>query len=323
MEHNQDKVANFLKKTSKLNFVLPNGCVIVGTIDNNKMVLTMLENMPTDTTRFISSDEFNSLNLSAPIPQGSKNQDVYVFMRHGQARHNLTSTELEKVWEKMVDDEKEAIKSHAILRVGKSTWTLLPKERQDKLILQELCYDAPLTEKGKQEARDAARILGVYLQKYYPDASVQLYTSELQRAYETAAMVVSEWYNMHLSVSYDPVINAGYPVFNELHREIGSTVHMIGTPGRQVAEKFGLPWTDYAAHILKVPQTQEQINAMNDDDRFALEDKVINITSENLPIDRDDRRSSVHGVLVRHLDVKKEVYPDGIDLFSVLSTIYM
>jgi len=292
LQHNQKVIAQFLKESGKANFVLPNGAIIVGVVRNGQLHFTMLKNQPPDTKRFISSDEFNLLQLSAPLQKGSSTDVVHIFIRHGQALHNLTPNELEELWKSMVHEWKT---------------------------LKELRRDASLTEKGQQEAREASHVLASYLEEHYPESHVTFYTSELLRAYETASLIVREWNIGYYTFTFDNVIYAGFRELNELHREIGSTVHMLGTPGRLIAETNGLTWQEYAPHILKNPPLTHQ-----GDREGELKERVEHVIFENIPMEREKRPTTLHGILVKHVERPEKqyrLYKDGIDLFSVLQSI--
>jgi hypothetical protein len=327
LQHNHEVIDAFLKKTGKTAFVLPNVCIIIGICINGRMYFTMLFNAPSDTKRFISSVEFNSLKLSAPIPKGCRRQDVHVFMRHGQAIHNLTSTELQELWDALSDEQKKGYTQRAMAYINARSWykwdTRTEKDQQ-RIIYEIMRTDAPLTEKGRNEAIDASRLLANFLEENYPSCDVSLYTSELLRAYETASIVLAEWMKHQRSFSYDPVVYAGFRVLNELHREIGSAFHMLGTPGRCVAESLGLNWSDYAPHILKSPPTEEEltvlINANDSKQIWELKGRVEHVVDENTPKANKKRPTNLHGVIVEHCEKPKE-YPGGCDLFSVLSDV--
>ena len=326
LQYNRDVIDAILKETGKTAFVLPNGCIIIGICINGRMYFTMLFNAPSDTKRFISSVEFNSLKLSAPIPKGCRRQDVHVFMRHGQAIHNLTSTELQELWDSLSDEQKEDYTQRAVAYINARSWykwDKRTKKDQQRIIFKIMRTDAPLTEKGRNEAIDASRILAKFLEKNYPSCDVSLYTSELLRAYETASVVLAEWMKHQRSFSYDPVVYAGFRVLNELHREIGSAFHMLKTSGRRVAETLGLKWEEYALNILKNPPTKDEltvlINANDSKQIWELQVRVEHVVDENTP--KETRPTTLHGMEVKHCERPREEYHGGCDLFSVLSEI--
>jgi hypothetical protein len=328
LQHNRKVIKKFLKETGKTSFVLPNGCMIVGTCGNKRMYFTMLDNSPSDTKRYISSAEFNSLSLSVPIPKGCRRQDVHVFMRHGQAIHNLTPEELQNLWDALSDEQKEGYTQRAMAYINARSWykwDMRTKEDQQRIIFKIMRTDAPLTEKGRNEARDASRILAKFLEENYPSCYVSLYTSELLRAYETATVVLAEWMKHQRSFSYDPVVYAGFRELNELHREIGSAFHMLKTSGRRVAESLGLNWSDYAPHILKSPPTEDElavlINANDSKQIWELQVRVEHVVDENTPMPKETRPTTLHGMEVKHCERPREEYHGGCDLFSVLSEI--
>jgi hypothetical protein len=328
LEYNHNAIQTFLKETGKTSFVLPNGCMIVGTCGNKRMHFTMLSNNPIDTKRFITSDEFNSIKLSAPIPKGCRRQDVHVFMRHGQAIHNLTPDELQVLWDALSDEQREDYTQRAAAYINARSWCkwdIRSKEDQQRIIYEIMRTDAPLTEKGRNEARDASRLLAKFLEENYPSCDVSLYTSELMRAYETASVVLAEWMKHQRSFSYDPVVYAGFRVLNELHREIGSAFHMLGTPGRCVAETLGLNWEAYAPYILKGPPTEDEladfINADDPTEMWKLKKRVEHVVNENVPMDKEKRPTTLHGVIVEHYERTREEYHGGCDLFSALSDV--
>ena len=328
LQHNHHVIKKFLKETGKTSFVLPNGCMIVGTCWNKRMHFTMLFNAPSDTKRFISSDEFNSLSLSVPIPRRCRRQDVHIFMRHGQAIHNLTPEELQVLWDALSDEQKEGYTQRAMDYINTRSWykwDMRTKEDQQRIIFKIMRMDASLTKKGRDEAIEASRILAEFLQEKYPSYKVTFYTSELLRAYETAAVVLAEWMKLRPSFSYDPVVHAGFRVLDEVHREIGAEFHMLKTPGRRVAESQGLEWMMYAPHILKNPPTKVElavlINANNTKQIWDLQVRVEHVVDENTPMPKKTRPTNLHGVDVKHCDRSCKEYPDGCDLFSVLSEI--
>jgi len=329
LQNNRDVIDAFLEETGKTAFVLPNGCVIVGTCGNKRMHFTMLFNAPSDTKRFISSVEFNSLKLSAPIPKGCRRQDVHVFMRHGQAIHNMTPDELQNLWDSLPTEQKDEYTQRAIAYIDKMSWCkwdIRNKEDQQRIIYEIMRTDAPLTEKGRNEARDASRLLAKYLKENYPSCEVSFYTSALLRAYETASVIIAEWMTKQkLAFVYDPVVHAGFRVLNELHREIGSAFHMLGTPGRCVAETLGLNWEAYAPYILKGPPTEDElavfINAYDSTEMWKLKKRVEHVVNENVPMDKEKRPTTLHGVIVEHYERPRVEYPDGCDLFSALSDV--
>lgn len=294
IQHNPERIQQFLTTSGKANFVLPNGCIIVAVRRGNVRRLFMLDNQPTDAKRFVSSTEFNALLLTVP---GSK---VSIYGRHTQALHNLTAPELQKVWDDMPEEGKSQYIKRATERRGTEIWRSLTPERQFTLTLQELRYDAPLTEKGREEARQASEQLRTYLQENHPHAHVRMVTSELLRTYETATLFLATWKTMDTSFSFDRTVQASKPFLNELHREIGSAVHMLGTDGRLVAEALGLHWTAYSQYILKNPLSQEAISTMSDEEQQEVKDKVVHITSENIPMPLEQRPSGLHGVSISH-----------------------
>ena len=327
LEHNHEAIQTFLKESGKASFVLPNGCIIIGICINGRIWFTMLYNSPTDTKRFISSVEFNSLKLSAPIPKGCRRQDVQVFVRHGQAIHNLTPTELQELWDSLPKEQKDEYTQRAIDYINNMSWykwDIRSEKDQQRIIYEIMRTDAPLTEKGRNEAIDASRLLAKYLEENYPSCDVSLYTSELLRAYETASVIIAEWMKHQRSFSYDPVVYAGFRELNELHREIGSAFHMLGTPGRCVAESLGLNWEEYAPYILKDPPTKDELTVLiNDNDSkqiWELQVRVKHVVNENTPKANEKRPTNLHGVVVKHHDRPKE-YPGGCDLFSALSDV--
>lgn len=327
LQHNRRVIKKFLKETGKTSFVLPNGCMIVGTCGNKRMHFTMLYNIPSDTKRFISSVEFNSLKLSAPIPRRCRRQDVHVFMRHGQAIHNLTPEELQVLWDALSDEQKEGYTQKAMDYINTRSWykwDMRTKEDQQRIIFKIMRMDASLTKKGRDEAIEASRILAKLLEENYPSYDVTFYTSELLRAYETASVVLAEWMKHQRSFSYDPVVYAGFRELNELHREIGSAFHMLKTSGRRVAETLGLKWQDYALHILKNPPTEEELTVLikaNDSKIWELQVRVEHVVDENTPMPKETRPTTLHGVEVKHCERPREEYHGGCDLFSVLSEI--
>ncbi len=328
LEHNHEAIQTFLKESGKASFVLPNGCIIIGICINGRMHFTMLYNAPSDTKRFISSEEFNSLSLSVPIPRRCRRQDVHVFMRHGQAIHNLTPDELRVLWDALPYEQKEDYARRAADYINKRSWVqwdMRTKEDQQRLIFKIMRTDAPLTEKGRNEAIEASRILAEFLEEKYPSYGVTFYTSELLRAYETASVVLAEWMKHQRSLSYDPVVYAGFRELNEVHREIGSAFHMLKTKGRLVAETLGLTWKDYAPHILKNPPTKDElavlINANDSKQIWELQVRVAHVVDENTPMPNEERPTTLHGVDVKHCERLRKEYPDGCDLFSVLSEV--
>jgi hypothetical protein len=312
LEHNHSKIQEFLAKTGKANFVLPNGCIIIAVKHGNVIHLFMLDNQPADTKRFVSSVEFNELELTVPDSKGS---NVSVFCRHFLGLHNLKADELQKVWDDMPEESKSQYIVRAIERIGTEIWRLISPERQLQHALQELRRDAPLTEKGRDEARQASLQLRAYLQENHPHAHVRMVTSELLRTYDTAALFLATWKTMDTSFSYDTIVHASNTFLNELHREIGSAVHMLGTDGRLVAETLGLHWTVYAQYILKNPLSQEDISNMSDDEQQLVKDRVMNCILENMPMPIEKRQSILHGVDIFHqpYSVRRREY----DLFAV------
>jgi hypothetical protein len=313
IEHNHTTIQEFLTTSGKANFVLPNGCIIVAVRRGNVRRLFMLNNLPTDAKRFVSSLEFNELELTVPDSKGSNES---VFCRHTQALHNLTPGELQKVWDDMPEESKSRYVKRATVRRGTERWRSLSPKRQFTLTLQELRYDAPLTEKGREEARQASEQLRTYLQENHPHAHVRVVTSELLRTYETAALILDTWKTMDTSFSFDTTVQASKPFLNELHREIGSAVHKLGTEGRLVAEALGEHWETYAQYILYKPLSQEDISNMSDDEQQVVKDKVVHITSENIPMPLEKRPSSLHGVPVSHEPCPKPRKRE-YDLFTV------
>lgn len=311
LEHNKEAIKDFLSKSGKANFVLPNGCIIVSTKHGNICRLFMLENLPSDAKRFVSSSEFNDLGLVVPYTKGPS---VRIYVRHGQAFHNLTAPELRGLWDGMNDTNRTKYRTHAMNRISTKTWWSLSEERQMTLTLQELRYDAPLTEKGREEAVQASKQLMAYIQEHYPHACVCIHASELLRAYETGAMLLSTWTKNECSFSFDTVVYTSHQCLNEMHREIGSVVHMLGTPGRRVAESLDLDWKIYASYILKTPLSFEAIAAMTYEEQKEVRDKVVYITSENNPMPREQRPLVLHDITIHHHNVdsaKKTEY----DLF--------
>lgn len=322
LHHNRDKIDAFLKKTGKENFVLPTGCIIIGTVSDGVMHLTMLLCMPKDTTRFVSSVDFDALELTVPSLD-YKEGGVYVFMRHGQGKHNLLQKDLEELWVKMSHEERDFFISRAIdrnCRMHGIPWVRLRQERRRFLAIREMRYDAPLTAMGRTEAVDAAKQLHTFLQDTYPYAYVKMYASELYRAYETAVLVLGEWLKEDCTFFFESVVHASFRILTELHREIGSATHQLGTKGRYVAESLGLQWEVYSQHILKKCLSVEQIRSMTDEERVQVEDKVVHVTSENTPMPIAERPTKLHGVTVSHVTSKVE-YPDGLDLFSNLHAL--
>jgi hypothetical protein len=261
------------------------------------MRLYMVDNVPCDIVRFVSSHEFNNLSLTVPYIKGP---NIKVLVRHGQAYHNLSAPELQKLWDAMTIEKQTMYLNRSTKRISTEIWQTLTPERQMVLTLQELRYDAPLTEKGQEEAKQASAQLRAYLQKHYPRAYVRVHASELWRAYETGAILLAMWSQKDCSFSFDSIIYASLPYLNELHREIGSVVHMLGTTGRHVAETLGLNWIEYAQHILKNPISRDAIYAMTTEEQQEVRDKVVHITSENIPMPKEERPTTLHGVDVEH-----------------------
>jgi hypothetical protein len=220
----------------------------------------------------------------------------------------------------MPEKSKSQYILQAIDRIGVDKWSTLSLERRMVLTLQELRYDAQLTEKGRGEARQASEQLRTYLQENHPHAHVRVSTSELLRTYETGALLLATWntMDMHTSFSYDTTVHASNAFLNELHREIGSAVHMLGTEGRRVAEALGLGWNVYAQYIFKVPLSSEAIDAMDamtGGEQEVVEDKVAHITSENIPMSFELRQTTLHGVSISHAS-NPEPRKGEYDLFT-------
>jgi hypothetical protein len=312
IQHNKEAVTKFLATTKKANFVLPHGCIIIAKRCGNIRRLFMLDNEPSDGKRFVSSAEFNELGLTVPDCKGPV---VGIYVRHYLAVHNLTALELRELWDKMPVNKQIEYTSRAVNRVSTETWWSLSEERRMTLTLRELRYDAPLTEKGCEEAVQASVLLKAYLQEHYPHAYVRVITSELLRTYETGALLLDTWKTMHTSYSYDTTVYASNPSLNELHREIGSAVHMLGTEGRRVAESRGLNWMVYSQHVLKSPLSLESIGAMTAEEQQDVQDKVIHVTSENTPMPLEERPLSLHGVRIIHANSDKRL-PE-YDLFTM------
>jgi len=312
LEHNEVAVKKFLATSGKANFVLPNGCIIVAKRHGNVRNLFMLDNRPSEPKRFVSSAEFNELGLTVPDCKGLA---VRIYMRHGQAAHNLTAPELQQLWDTMSVEDRTKYTSRATLRIPENEiWSLGPN-RMMFLTLQELRYDAPLTKKGCEEAIQASERLYTYLQEHHPHAHVHVDASELLRSYETGALLLDAWKRMGCSFSFDTTVYASHAFLNELHREIGSAVHMLGTAGRLVAESLELGWREYAQYILKTPLSPDSMSAMTLVEQIKARDDVVHITSENTPMFRENRPLSLYGVTVKHV-VSDNFCPE-YDLFTI------
>jgi len=241
----------------------------------------------------------------------------------------MTPDELQNLWDSLPTEQKDEYTQRAIAYIDKMSWCkwdIRNKEDQQRIIYEIMRTDAPLTEKGRNEARDASRLLAKYLKENYPSCEVSFYTSALLRAYETASVIIAEWMTKQkLAFVYDPVVHAGFRVLNELHREIGSAFHMLGTPGRCVAETLGLNWEAYAPYILKGPPTEDElavfINAYDSTEMWKLKKRVEHVVNENVPMDKEKRPTTLHGVIVEHYERPRVEYPDGCDLFSALSDV--
>jgi hypothetical protein len=129
-------------------------------------------------------------------------------------------------------------------------------------------------------------------------------------------MFLTTWNDTHTSFSYETTVRASNASLNELHREIGSAVHMLGTEGRRVAESLGLRWTEYAQHILKKPLSSEAISDMTLEEQQAVEDNVVHIISENTPRPLEQRPTTLHGITISHDNVSDTC--DVYDLFTVV-----
>lgn len=323
LKHNNDSIVkDFIKKKGK-GFVLPTGCVIVGTVIGGIMHFTMLPCAPKEIGRYVSSEEFNELGLTLPRSLGYKEGEVRMFLRHGQGYHNLSQQQLDELWVKMSQEERDVFIARAIdrnCRMRGTPWVRIPQKRRRLLAIREMRYDAPLTAMGRKEADDAAKQLRTFLQNTYPYASVKMCASELYRAYETAALILKEWLDEGCTFFFESLVHASFRILTELHREIASATHELGTDGRRVAESLGLRWEVYAQHILKTCLTVEEIQSMTDEERLQIEDKVVHVTSENTPRAFEERPTILHGITVSH--VMSEVkYPDGLDLFSNLRVL--
>lgn len=323
LHHNPEKIDHFLTTTGKANFVLPTGCIIIGTICDGVMHFTMLPCAPKEIGRYVSSEEFNEIGLTLPRSLDYKEGGVYAFLRHGQGKHNLSQQQLDELWVKMSQEERDVFTASAIdrnCRMHRTPRVKIPQERRRLLAIREMRYDAPLTAMGRKEADDAAKQLRTFLQDTYPYASVKMCASELYRTYEMAALILKEWLEEDCTFFFESVVHASFRILTELHREIASATHELGTDGRRVAESLGLQWEVYAQHILKTCLTMEKIRSMTDEERVQVEDKVVHVTSENTPMPIAERPTKLHGVTVSHV-ISEVKYPDGLDLFSNLSAL--
>jgi broad specificity phosphatase PhoE len=327
ISHNNPDVNEMLGKLKfpKANLVLPNGAIIIGIRRGNRLYLFMLPCLSLDPKRFVSSDEFNSMNLSVPLPIGHRKNTVYAIIRHGKAYHNATKDELIKLWnDVLTTDQQNEYAQKAMDRFTakghtQEEWKALSLTEQVALSIKEMRYDAPLTEEGRNEARQASEQLRIYIDATYPGAVVNVYTSPLYRAYETASYLIKGWIDNECTFSFTPTVNANFRELIEINRAMQSANHALGTPERAIAESSKRTMDEYVLTILKNPPTKDIWATMSPTERQPFYDSVDDVLAENVPLLVKKRPSTLNGVPICHKGSGK-VYAE-VDLFSVLSAI--
>jgi len=324
--HHKPHVNDLLKNLAipKANLVLPNGAVIIAFRCGNVLILFMLPCVSLAPTRFISSDEFNSMKLCIPLPKGHRRNKVYVFTRHGKAYHNATKDELFKLWIDLVPSDQQKYAQKAMDRYMTKDhtleeWESLPTAERDTLSMKEMRYDAPLTEEGREEARHASEQLRAYINVTYPGAVVNVFASPLYRAYETASYLIKGWIDNTCSFTFTAVVNANFRELIEINREMQSANHAPGTPERAIAESNTRTMDEYALTILKQPPTTEIWAMMDLAERKPYNDRVDGVLAENVPRCVEERPSALNGVPISHIGGDQRYIE--VDLFSVLSAI--
>ena len=324
--HHNPNVNEMLQNLAipKANLVLPNGAIIVGVERGNRLYLFMLLCVSSAPSRFISSEEFNAMNLSVPLPKGHRRNKVYVFIRHGKAYHNATKDELTKLWIELVPTDQQKYAQKAMERftatghIHKEWASLSPVER-DMLSMKEMRYDAPLTEEGREEARQASEQLRTYINATYPGAVVNVFASPLYRAYETASYLICGWMINKCAFSFMTVVNANFRELTEINREMQSANHSLGTPERAIAESNTSTMNKYALTILKNPPTKDIWAMMDLAEKEPFYHRVDSVLAENVPRCVKERPSALNGVPISHVG-GEQIYTE-VDLFSVLSAI--
>ena len=323
--HHNPNVNDILKTLAipKANLVLPNGAIIIGIQRGNRLHLYMLLCVSSAPSRFISSEEFNAMNLSVPLPNGHRRKKVYAFTRHGKAYHNATKDELIKLWTELDPTDKEEYAQQAMKRFTAKEptdkWEWLSSAQQYLLCLMEMRYDAPLTKEGREEAIQASEQLRAYINATYPDAVVNVFASPLYRAYETASYLIKGWIDNTCSFTFTPEIKANFRELTEINREMQSANHALGTPEREIAESNTSTMNEYALTILKQPPTTEIWATMSLAERQPFYDRVDGVLAENVPRCVEERPSALNGVPISHVG-GEQIYTE-VNLFSVLSAI--
>ena len=323
--HHNPHVTEMLKNLAipKANLVLPNGAVIIAFRCGNVLRLFMLPCVSSAPSRFISSDEFNSMKLSVPLPKGHRRNKVYAFTRHGKAYHNATKDELRQMWTELDPTLQQEYAQKAMERFmakePTDKWEWLSPAQKYILCLMEMRCDAPLTEEGREEARHASEQLRAYINATYPGAVVNVFASPLYRAYETASYLIKGWIDNACSFTFTAVVNANFRELTEINREMQSANHALGTPEREIAESNTSTMNEYALTILKQPPTTGIWATMSLAERKPFYDRVDSVLAENVPRCVKERPSSLNGVPISHIE-GEQIYTK-VDLFSVLSAI--
>lgn len=265
------------------------------------------------------------MNLSVPLPKGYRENTVYAIIRHRKAYHNATKDELINLWiDVLTTDQQNEYAQKAMDRFTtkghtQEEWKALPFGEQVALSIKEMRYDAPLTEEGRNEARQASGQLRTYINATYPGAVVNVYTSPLYRAYETASFLINGWIDNDCAFSFTPTVNANFRELIEINRAMQSANHALGTPERAIAESSKRTMDEYVLTILKNPPTKDIWATMSPTERQPFYDSVDDVLAENVPLLVKKRPSTLNGVPICHKGSGK-VYAE-VDLFSVLSAI--
>jgi bisphosphoglycerate-dependent phosphoglycerate mutase len=264
------------------------------------------------------------MKLCIPLPKGHRRNKVYVFTRHGKAFHNATKDELFKLWTELDPTLQQDYAQKAMERFTAKDhvleeWESLSPAERDTLSMKEMRYDAPLTEEGREEARHASEQLRAYINATYPGAVVNVSTSSLYRAYETASYLIKGWIDNECAFSFAPEVKANFRELIEINREMQSANHSLGTPERAIAESNESTMDEYVLTILKQPPTKDVWATMSLAERQPFYDRVDGVLAENVPRCVEERPSALNGVPISHKGGDQR-YTE-VDLFSVLSAI--
>lgn len=275
------------------NMVNPNGVIMFGVEEDGLIRFYMHTDIHiTDLKRFVDPKTFNAMELTAPIPSGFRKGTVFVLIRHGQAWHNKSEADCDK----LLRENPEMFAQMLELAQKRDTdidLSTLDHEGKLKLALRTLRQDAALTPQGQEEALAAAmKLKALFDSSFVMPPQMTFLCSELQRTQQTAAIIAS-----HLGHN-GPIYACA--ALNELNREMNSEYWSLGTEQRAVAESMSASMYQYVTSILKEPpqMSEQEWTEAPQEFREPFEKRVKSILAENKPC--FDGSSSFCGLPIVH-----------------------